>query len=220
MRLALSWRAHSTYQQYCLDCLVRVKKDTTEFFTCARGHRNKSRLVIDPKMVWWIADDGEYWHESAGVFVRDRAGRFLFIERTVHPVGQFTVPAGHVDTGESAERAARRELREETGLRAWRWPMRTRRLRHIASEDIIGDSCRRGSDAHRWHAYLLLPDHNSPKVRLSGEGRNPQWLTLAEARTKALTRPVRHMIDLYGDALERREPRVRSSGRRGRGSAA
>lgn len=200
MKLDFPWQADRK-RQYCVeaDChaeaVERTCEDGRELFHCrACDRRNERRIVVDPAQNWWIADDGEYWHESAGVFVRDQAGRFLFFDRRVFPVSALTVPAGHVDAGESPERAARRELHEETG---WNAP----RIEHVASADIVGDSCRRGADAHRWHAYLAVFD--SPNgVRLSGEGENEQWLTLAEALAKALTRPVRYIVERYADALE------------------
>lgn len=202
MRLDLSSRDHDGYNEYCIraDCRASVIKlvddGAIEYFLCANGHREERRLAIGgPTMRWWIANDGEYWHESAGVFARNPAGQFLFIERLVHPVGQLTVPAGHVDKGEAHADGANRELFEETGLLA------SRPLTHIASAPIVGDSCRRGSDAHLWHAYLLVLD--SPvELRMSGEGENPQWLTLAEARAVALTYPIRYIIDQHGEGLE------------------
>jgi hypothetical protein len=140
---------------------------TTASASTACDRRNERRIVVDPALNWWVADDGEYWHESAGVFVRDQSGRFLFFDRTVFPVSALTVPAGHVDAGESPERAARRELHEEAG----------------------------------WHAYLAVFD--SPHgVRLSGEGENEQWLTLAEAMAMDLTHPVRYIVERYAGALE------------------
>jgi len=103
-------------------------------------------------------------------------------------------PAGHVDAGEAPEPAALRELHEEAG---WRAP----HVRHITTEDIVGDSCRRGSDAHRWHAYVTDFDP-AQEVRLNDEGVNPRWLTLDEALTRDLTYPVRYLVERYRDDLE------------------
>jgi 8-oxo-dGTP pyrophosphatase MutT (NUDIX family) len=105
------------------------------------------------------------------------------------------VPSGHVDAGESPERAALREPYEEAG---WEAPQVT----HIASPEIREDSCRRGSDAHRWHAYLAHFD-SARRVELGGEGRNEQWLTLTEAKALDLIHPVRHIIDQYTSSLMR-----------------
>jgi 8-oxo-dGTP pyrophosphatase MutT (NUDIX family) len=186
------------WHEYCVGCQAetvdKVVADGSEHFDCRTcGRRYEREILIDPAVTWWIADDGEYWHETAGVFVRD-AGRFLFFERTMFPVAALTVPAGHVDTGESPEPAARRELHEEIG---WRAP----HLTHLVTEDIIGDSCRRGSDAHRWHAYLTDFDPTQ-EVTLNEEGVNPRWLTLSEALARDLTLPVRHLIERYRSDLE------------------
>jgi hypothetical protein len=82
---------------------------------------------------------------------------------------------------------------EEAG---WRAP----RVRHVVTEDIPGDSCRRGSDAHRWHAYVTDFDP-AGQVRLNEEGVNPRWLTLDEALTGELTYPVRYLVERYRESL-------------------
>lgn len=63
------------------------------------------------------------WHNPvpcAGVAVVDRSGdgpAVLCVERGVPPgVGEWTIPGGHVETGEEPATAAARELEEETGV--------------------------------------------------------------------------------------------------------
>jgi len=55
-------------------------------------------------------------HVVAGAVVRD--GRVLLAQRTRPPelAGQWELPGGKVEPGESAEEALRRELREELGV--------------------------------------------------------------------------------------------------------
>ena len=59
----------------------------------------------------------EHPRQAAGVVAVDDAGRLLMVQQWRHPVGKllWSLPAGGMDEGETAEAAARRELREETG---------------------------------------------------------------------------------------------------------
>jgi 8-oxo-dGTP pyrophosphatase MutT (NUDIX family) len=67
----------------------------------------------------------DYWHDpaapradsvppGAGVFVRDDRGRVLLVCRA--DSGNWTLPGGMLETGESITQTAVREAREETGL--------------------------------------------------------------------------------------------------------
>ena len=54
---------------------------------------------------------------AVGVLVSDEAGRLLYTKRAHEPgMGRWAFPSGFVDRGEEIRVAARRELREETGL--------------------------------------------------------------------------------------------------------
>ena len=55
--------------------------------------------------------------ECAGAVVRDEAGRLLLVQRAHDPAaGRWSLPGGRIEPGESAARAAAREVAEETGL--------------------------------------------------------------------------------------------------------
>jgi ADP-ribose pyrophosphatase YjhB (NUDIX family) len=87
--------------RYCTECAAPLsQRDATEY-VCANGHK--------------------YWnepHASACVAVL-REGQVLLARRAVEPrKGKYVIPGGFVDFDETPYEAARRELREETGLDA------------------------------------------------------------------------------------------------------
>jgi ADP-ribose pyrophosphatase YjhB (NUDIX family) len=56
---------------------------------------------------------------SAVAIVAEKDGRVVFIKRNIQPAkGMWALPGGFIEQGESVEKAALRELREETGLKA------------------------------------------------------------------------------------------------------
>lgn len=186
------------YHQYCQNChsenINRVFEGEKTFYLCDECHNKSPRLiVIDPKTVWWVDETTkEYWHESVGIFVFNSENKALFFERTLYPFA-FAIPAGHLDTGEDAETAVKRELQEEAGIE-------TDAIKLFSEEDVIGDECRRGADNHKWHLYTTKVE-NVGEIKINDEGVKPVWLTLEEALQKELVYPVKYFIEKYGDKL-------------------
>jgi len=89
-------------------------------FPCARcgrplrrSTRDTPRRIACPRCRYLIYD---YPRSCAGVVVRK--GDAVLMLRRAHPprIGWLDIPGGFIDAGEAIEAAARRELREETGL--------------------------------------------------------------------------------------------------------
>jgi 8-oxo-dGTP pyrophosphatase MutT (NUDIX family)/predicted RNA-binding Zn-ribbon protein involved in translation (DUF1610 family) len=166
--------------RFCIDCrtdgVQRTQKDgKTEYYCPACGHTN-ARAIYFHRHKFWTGKDGELWHESAGVLVRNTAGKYLFFQRTEFPFS-LTIPAGHVDKDETGETAARRELQEETGVHA-------DALKLLDTFDMQGDSCSAGADVHKWQVYLVDLGEDQDVAVGEEEGEKPVWLTLKEAKTR------------------------------------
>lgn len=82
-------------------------------------------------------------HKSAGVLV-EKGENILIIERKRFPAG-FALPAGHLD-GDSFEEAARRELWEETGIKALE-------LELLLNEKIQNPCRRENGTQHHWQIF-------------------------------------------------------------------
>jgi len=196
MKLLFSYHRDGQLHSYCLRChserVERCRVEGRTQYYCHDCRQLSDRWIkLDPGLQWWLDGDGEYWHESSGVFVCDGAGRFLLFQRSVFPFA-LTVPAGHVDVGEAPERTAGRELLEEVGLSG--------NLTPVITADIVGDSCSLGADAHRWHAYRLAVAA-CPAITVREEGSDPLWLTADQALQRQLTPPVRYMLERHRGAL-------------------
>lgn len=199
MKLDFSYESEG-YHQYCFTChaeaVDRIFKEDKTYYKCSACNQvNERSIVVDPKVKWWVDDTKEYHHESAGIFVIEPSGKVLFFERNIFPFA-LTVPSGHVDTNEEPLAAAVRELEEEIGIK-----INPDDLQHVATEDIVGDSCRRGADVHRWHAYLLKLK-SIPPIKVKEEGGSPTWLSLDKVGRKNLIVPVQYIINGYHDVLE------------------
>ncbi|MGX9687914.1 NUDIX domain-containing protein [Deinococcus wulumuqiensis] len=103
---------------------------------------------------------------GSSVFVTDGAGRLLLLRHAES--GQWTLPGGKLEPGESFEACAARELHEETGLRAGR----LERLHLLAGPEL-----RYSFQGQTWDSIgLLLRAHD-----VSGEVRLPA-AEVSEAR--------------------------------------
>jgi ADP-ribose pyrophosphatase YjhB (NUDIX family) len=102
---------------------------------------------------------------AAGVVLLERAGVLLVRRRFDPRAGAWCLPAGFMEYGESPERCAVRELREETGIRArltglygvyagWDDP-RVRAVLILYSAERVGGRLKPGDDATEAHFFPL-----------------------------------------------------------------
>jgi 8-oxo-dGTP pyrophosphatase MutT (NUDIX family) len=188
-----------TNGQYCIKCfsgpVQRIYKNNLTFYKCsACGKTSERSLVIDQNVTSWIDKKGNYWHESVGVLVMNKDKKILCMLRQIFPFAS-TIPAGHLDKNENPENAAMRELEEETNIKTDSKPEK------IATFNIPGDSCRRGSDHHKWNLYKLKIE-NSEKIKLSDETSEVHWYSLEELKKMDnLTFALNFILKKFGGSL-------------------
>jgi ADP-ribose pyrophosphatase YjhB (NUDIX family) len=88
-------------------------------------------------------------HFSVGTILKRQGGKgeeYLLFRRRIQPAGCYTIPAGHLEIGETPEEGARREGYEETQLGIL--------SAEYFYEGEIQEGCRRGSNWHYWYLYL------------------------------------------------------------------
>lgn len=98
--------------------------------------------------------DTECDHTSVGMLAW-KDGQLLLIERRTFPFG-FAPPAGHVDGDLSFELAAKRELKEEVGLK-------TQSLRLLFEANINNNCRRKDGNWHHWKIYEVEAEGNVKK---------------------------------------------------------
>jgi len=124
---------------------------------------------------------------TVGVLVVGPSGRVLLI-RTRKWKDRWGVPGGKIAYGERMADAARRELREETGLAI-------RDLRWAPVQEAV-----RSPEFHRPAHFVLLnyvARSDSEAVTLNEEAQAHAWVTVEEALGMDLNRPTRVLVEHY-----------------------
>ena len=125
--------------------------------------------------------DGRLIHYSAGAII-ERDGKYLLIDRAHFPPG-FAGPAGHVDEGEEALEAIKREVEEETKLEVTNAEL-------IAEEFLDWNECHRGIKGHYW--YLFKCETKGEPDRSKRETKSIGWYTPSEIKELNLEEAWKH----------------------------
>ncbi len=121
-----------------------------------------------------------------------RAGRAVIVERATEPLkGQWSVPGGAVEVGETVRQAARREAREETGL-------------DVEAGEVLEvfDSIYPDSDGRTRYHYVLIDFLCRPvggELRAGGDAAQARWVAEGELAdfkvSESATRVIRKGLE-------------------------
>jgi ADP-ribose pyrophosphatase YjhB (NUDIX family) len=123
---------------------------------------------------------------TVGAAIFDSAGRVLMI-RTRKWSNLWGIPGGKIKSGERAEDALRREIKEETNL-------------EIADiKFVLVQDCIHSKEFYR-DAHFILLNYSCraaghEPVRLNDEAQDWRWVSLEEALAMALNQPTRVLLD-------------------------
>lgn len=141
-----------------------------------KDHTSDRAYIFSPTTKWEFMNSGELRHYTVGAILwkQDNIERqYCLFRRRTHPIGQYTIPAGHLEMNEHPEMAVLREIYEETQLSV----LSTRYL----WEEELEDECRRGANYHYWYLYLC---QSIGEPRISDEADVIGWYTCDEILNK------------------------------------
>ncbi len=195
MKLQVTLPTDHKLHRFCIECnadgVEPLYIDGLKKYYCkVCKQTNNVSIYLGPTTKVWTDDNIEIWHETAGIFVRNSEGKYLFYQRDTFPYS-LTIPAGHVDINDTPEQSASRELREENSI--------TGKLTKLFETDIPGDSCSGGADFHKWHVFVTDFTDDINNVTILEEGHSPIWLNIDEILQCDITFAVRYIIENFKD---------------------
>lgn len=130
---------------------------------------------------------GKVWLAAAGVVI-DSSGRWLVVKKAYGGLkGQWSLPAGFVDEGETVDEAAVREVREETGIEASICGVagiRSGVIQHDVSDTMI--------------LFHMLPVEEKEPKACEEELLDARWMTVSELEQSVETSVLlRRMLELF-----------------------
>ncbi len=108
---------------------------------------------------------------TAGALIFNEEGR-IFLMKSHKWKGKYVIPGGHIELGESAEKALKREIKEETGLKIYG-------ITFIGFQEFIF-----GKQFWKKKHFIFLDyacKTKSKNVKLSSEGQGFIWIKPKDA---------------------------------------
>lgn len=130
---------------------------------------------------------------SAGAFVyliEDDKILMLLLRREK----DYDIPKGHIEKGETALEAAKREVKEETGLEPEFLPFFSVTTKYFFYE---------GKEKVMKHVKFFIAKSNTKNVTISFEHKGYEWLTYAEFASKVTYKDLREILPEVYDYIKR-----------------
>lgn len=146
---------------------------------------DENNQVLGQKMKSDVHTNGDR-HRVSAILLRNSVGKYLIptaSELKVEAGGLFHSAAGHVPSGESYSQSAKRELWEETGLRA-----DEKEFKLLGSFWVEKDYATR-KEKERFEVFEIEYKDKMGKVTFNEEQINEQWLSLSELKKIFLNTP-------------------------------
>lgn len=128
-----------------------------------------------------------YPEPTVGAIVVNPEGKFLLIQSHKWR-GNYVMPGGHVELGETLEGALKREIREETGLEI-------SDIKFLCVQEFIFDR------AFWKKRHFIFFDYScntqSLRVRLNSESESWVWVTVDEAKALPVEPYTRTTIEIW-----------------------
>lgn len=133
---------------------------------------------------------------SAGAFIyRKEDGRALFLVLKKEN-GEYDLPKGHIEDGESAEQAATREILEETGIKPHFLPFFSATSKYFFQKN--GEKVLK-------QLKLFIAEAESPHVKISSEHKGYEWTDYDDAVKKLGFRDLVQLMPSVYDYIKRFE---------------
>ena len=145
---------------------------------------------MEPKLRYSL--EGESIHFSVGAFIKNDKGEYLLIDRLKKPFG-FACPAGHIDEGEKALTAIKREVEEETGLT----PIKIERIKLGGNSAPPQEMCSRGVSIHHWYLYEIQAQ--GELIFKADEVKSIGWYSVEQIKELPLESVWKHWFKLLKD---------------------
>jgi nucleoside triphosphatase len=124
---------------------------------------------------------------TCGALIFNPEGK-IFLMRSHKWRDKYVMPGGHIELGEKAEDALKREIKEETGLDIYN-------IEFICMQEFIFD------DAFWKKRHFIFFDYScktdSSEVRLNSEGQEYKWVSISDALKMPVEPYTKKTIDQY-----------------------